>query len=83
MTARKDSWSVRTYKGDIEIDSLSMSIYCMYTSTSSCVDRLNTEGGRDSASWLMCGNSHLLFLKNASSKDYAQVMFGLRAGVAA
>ena len=28
----------------------------MYTSTNSCVDRLNTEGGRDSASRLMNGD---------------------------
>ena len=30
---------------------------------SSCVDRLNTEGNRDSASWLMRGNSIWCFSK--------------------
>ena len=41
----------------------------MYTRASSCVDRLNTECARDSASQLMRGNSHMLFLEDASSKD--------------
>ena len=31
----------------------------MYTSANSCVDRLNTEGSRDSASRLMRGDPHL------------------------
>ena len=39
-----------------------MSTYCMYTMADTCVDRLNAEGGRDSASWLMHGDSYLLFL---------------------
>ena len=46
---------------DIGIGNWSMSTYrrSMYTSANSCVDRLNTEGGRDSASRLMCGDPHL------------------------
>jgi len=31
----------------------------VYTSANSCVDRLNTKGDGDSASWLMCGDPHL------------------------
>ena len=31
------------------IGSWSMSIYCMYTMASDCVNRLNVEGSRDSA----------------------------------
>ena len=46
---------------DIGIGSWSVSTYrmSMYTSTNSCVDRLNAEGGRDSASQLVRGDPHL------------------------
>ena len=41
---------------------------CSHTRINSCVDslRLNIESGGDSASWLMCGNPHLLFLYKMS-----------------
>ena len=35
------------------------------------IDRQNAEGGTDSALWLLCGDSHQLFLQDDSSKDYA------------
>ena len=46
---------------DIGRGSWSMSIYhmSMYTNADSCVDRLNIESGRDSASQLMHGDPHL------------------------
>ena len=62
--AKKDSLSVHTYctrdsssiGSNIGIGSWSVSTYRMfiYTSANNCVDRLNTEGGRHSASWVMC-----------------------------
>ena len=33
-----------------------------------CVDRLCAEGARDSASWLMCGDTNLLFLLPMDNK---------------
>ena len=45
-----------------------------HTSSNSCVDRLNTEGDRDSALWLVRGDPHLpgfLYHAAASKKDYA------------
>ena len=44
-------WSV-LHASDIGIGSLSVPFSSMYASAKSCVDRLNTEGGRDSASVL-------------------------------
>ena len=58
---RIGSWSVSTYR---------MSMYSMQALLKSCVDRLNTEGSRDSASQMMRRNSRLLFLWDTSSKDY-------------
>ena len=62
--ARKDGLSVHTYctrdsssiGSNIGIGSWSVSTYRMfiYTRADNCVDRLNTEGGRHSASWVMC-----------------------------
>ena len=44
------SCHTRPWASDIGIGSLSVPFLCMYPSANSCVDRLNTEGGRDSAS---------------------------------
>ena len=71
----KDSWSVGTYctrNGsrvgcDMGIGSWSISIPIQELT----VDRLNTEGGTDSALWPLRGNSHRLVLYDGSSKDYA------------
>ena len=59
----EDSWSVHTYctrdsscvGSNIGLGSWSVTTYHMstYTSANSCVDRMNTEGSRDSASRLM------------------------------
>ena len=51
-----DSWKLQ-----FSSNTMWLHVYT-YTSANSCVDRLNTEGGRDSALWLMHGDSHLLFL---------------------
>ena len=52
---------------DIEIGSCSVSIPIQGLT----VDRLNAEGGTNSALWPLRGNSHQLFLYDGSSKDYA------------
>ena len=45
-----------------EIGNWNMSMYCMYTRANSYVDRLEAEGARNSASWLMSCVFYLLFL---------------------
>ena len=64
MTLMKGSWSVRTcytmcirYVGnDIRDRQLEREclLYVYKTIKQGCVDRLNTEGGRGSVSWLIC-----------------------------
>jgi len=54
---------------------LSVSTYRM-SSANSYVDRLNTEGGSDPASWLMCGDPRICWL--SSSKNYAVFRLSLQ-----